>query len=91
MNDEGITLDSVDPQWMQDGLGVIGDQPDYPEEFVRDWDTNAWTDDSQQTEDFVGAGSNDCMTAAGAPPNTGTVVLGSIDGVCQWIDTTTCP
>lgn len=88
MNDEGITLDSVDPQWMDDGLGIIGEQPDLPEENLREWDTNAWTDDSQQTEDFIN-GVGGCNP--GNPPALGTWVLGSIGGVCQWIDTTTCP
>lgn len=32
-----------------------------------------------------------CMADAGDPPDSGTYVLGSVDGACQWIDTTTCP
>ena len=31
-----------------------------------------------------------CLVAAGPPPGSGTFILGAIDGVCQWIDTTTC-
>lgn len=38
-----------------------------------------------------GGGSNACLTDAGDPPASGTYVLGSVDGTCQWISTTTCP
>ena len=52
------------------------------------WDTNAWTRDTQDVGEIRGGGS--CMGDAGSPPESGTFVLGSIDGTCQWIDTTTC-
>jgi hypothetical protein len=39
---------------------------------------------ADQTKDAA-----DC--APTTPPETGTWIWGSVEGVCQWIDTTTCP
>ena len=91
MADEDASLDNFQPSWMEDGYGIAGPQSENIQEDVADWDTNIWSENSQANEDFTGARADDCMTAAGAPPGTGTYVLGSIDGVCQWINTTTCP
>lgn len=92
MRGDGITLDQVDPSWMEDGGGIIGDQPDYLDEDLQEWDTQPQTIGGETGDDFAPpGGGNACLTAAGAPPGSGTWVLGSIDGTCQWIDTTTCP
>ncbi len=50
-----------------------------------------WTRGGTTPDDPIpGGGSNACMDAAGDPPGSGTWILGSIDGTCQWIDTTDC-
>jgi len=77
------------PDWMADGLGISGEQTDQDLGIDTQWDTNAWSDDNQK-DDFTSAGGGDCLSTAGDPPGSGTWILGSIDGVCQWIDTTTC-
>lgn len=78
MNGDGITLDSVDPSWMEDGLGISGDQPDYLDEDLQDWDTNAWSDNSQATEDFVGGGGGGITVQTG--PFSGGYT-GTVNGV----------
>ena len=58
--------------------------PDY-------WSTKVTSKQNKEPEDFIGGSADgDCMAAAGDPPGSGTFVLGSVDGTCQWIDTTTC-
>ena len=84
---QGPALSDYDPSWMQDGYGITGDQGEPDLNDDTQWDTNAWSRDQQQ-DDFTGAGGS-CLPSS--PPDTGTSVWGSIDGVCQWIDTTTCP
>lgn len=89
-DDSGLTIDDFAPSWMQDGYGVSGPQDDHVDEDLQDWDTNAWSDNSQHAEDFINGPASGCLADAGAPPGSGTFVLGSVDGTCQWIDTTTC-
>lgn len=88
--DTGPDLEDFNPSFLEDGLGIIGEQPDSVEEDLQEWDMNAWSDNSQANEDFIGAGGG-CLADAGPPPATGTSVLGSVGGTCQWISTTTCP
>lgn len=85
-----FTIDDFQPSWMEDGYGISGPQGDAPDEQIIQWDIDAWTDDSKQAEDFIGASAESCMANAGDPPESGTWILGSIDGTCQWIDTTDC-
>jgi hypothetical protein len=91
MNDPGPTLGSIDPSWLEQGADIIGDfgVPDYSE-GEPGWDTTAWSRMNDVREDLSPPGS-DCMGTAGDPPGSGTWILGSIDGTCQWIDTTSCP
>ena len=87
--DDGVTLDGFAPSWLEDGLGIMGEQTEVPQLFDEDWDTNSTTDE-RQNPDFSGSGGAPCIATAGNPPAIGTWVLGSVGGVCQWIDTTTC-
>ncbi len=83
----GPILNEFNPSWMEDGGGITGEQnyPDFSDNLQ--WDTNAWSRVQDDQDVFGSAG---CLSQAGSPPEMGTVVLGSVDGVCQWIDTTTC-
>lgn len=76
------------PSFLEDGYGISGPQTNYVEEDLQDWDLNAWTDQSQANEDFISGPSGACNP--GDPPPIGTWIFASVDGVCQWIDTTTC-
>lgn len=89
-DDANPNVDEFDPSWMGDGGGIQGEQtdPDWSEDAQ--WDTRATSEDNIIPEDFIGAGGS-CLATAGDPPGSGTWVLGSIGGTCQWIDTTTCP
>ncbi len=83
----GPTMNEFNPSWMEDGGGISGEQndPDFSDNMQ--WDTNAWSRVEDNPDEFGGGG---CISAAGSPPGSGTYVLGSVDGVCQWINTTTC-
>jgi hypothetical protein len=87
--DSSFDFSGYEPSFIEDGYGITGPQQDVTQEDLQDWDLNAWSDQSQANEDFTGAGGG-CLSDAGDPPGSGTFVLGSIDGTCQWIDTTTC-
>ncbi len=82
----GPTLTEFNPSWLEDGGGVIGEQSDSSFDNQLQWDTTAWSRDNQQQSDASGAGP--CTPSA--PPGSGTHIWGSVGGVCQWIDTTTC-
>ncbi len=84
---DGPNLNEFNPSWLEDGGGVIGEQSDSGFDNQLQWDTTAWSRDNQQQSDASGAGP--CTPSA--PPASGTHVWGTIAGVCQWIDTTTCP
>ncbi len=87
--DQGPNLSDFNPSWMEDGLGFTGEQGEQDFSNQQQWDTNAW---SRQNQDQGDAFSQlGCIGQAGNPPPSGTHVLGSVDGTCQWIDTTTCP
>ncbi len=91
-DDQGPTMGEFNPSWMRDGLDIVGEQnyPDFSSNQA--WDTNPETIGGEPDDDYQppgGAGS--CLSDAGDPPDMGTWILGSIDGTCQWIDTTTCP
>jgi hypothetical protein len=87
-NYSGFSFGDFDPSFLEDGYGISGPQGDPIQEDVQNWDLNAWSDQSQANEDFI-SGPGDCNP--GSAPETGTWIFGSIDGECQWIDTTTCP
>lgn len=87
--EQGVNLSEFNPSWMEDGFGISGEQPDYVDEDLQNWDTNAWTDNGEiSPEDFIN-GPPSCNP--GNPPSTGTHIFGVVDGDCQWIDTTVCP
>lgn len=80
-----MRMDDYNPGWMDDGLGIYGDQSDERLDFNKDWDVEARTFLDPKGDSMVGAGCS-----PGSPPDTGTWIFGAIDGVCQWIDTTIC-
>ncbi len=87
-DDQGPNLNEFSPSWMRDGLDITGEQ-NYPDfSSNQQWDTNAWSR-VEDTQDEIPSGGG-CMSDAGSPPDTGTWILGSVDGTCRWIDTTTC-
>ncbi len=88
---QGPTLNEFNPSWMEDGGGITGEQGEPNFDSNQGWDTNAWSRENYAGEDFSPAGgAGGCMSDAGDPPAMGTYVLGSIDGVCQWIGKTDC-
>ncbi len=89
MNGE-MNLSNFEPSWMEDGLGVGDEQGEVNADDNTQWDTTAWSRQNDSPEDFINGPPTGCLTDAGAPPDMGTYVLGSVDGTCQWIDTTTC-
>ncbi len=87
---QGPTMSDFSPSWMEDGLGISGEQGEPSFDSNQAWDTNAWSR-VEDTQDEIPAGTDStCLGDAGDPPGSGTWILGSIDGTCQWIDTTTC-
>lgn len=81
------TFHETQPGWIVDGHGLRGpqepkvrQQPARPEpmEF------------GVPTGGKAGFGSDPGPCSPTAPEDTGTFVWGSVDGVCQWIDTTDC-
>ena len=86
---QGPNLNEFSPSWMRDGLDIVGEQ-NYPDfSSNQPWDTDARTDPHDGPYD-AGTGTGGCLSDAGDPPDSGTWILGSVDGTCQWIDTTTC-
>jgi hypothetical protein len=88
-DEQGVNLSEFDPSWLSDG-GISegqGDTPDFSDDTQ--WPAYARSED-QQEQDFTGAVGGSCMSDAGDPPGSGTWFIGSIDGTCQWIDSTTC-
>ncbi len=87
---QGPNMNEFSPSWMRDGLDISGEQ-NYPDfSSNQQWDTNAWSR-VEDTPDEIPPSGGSCMSDAGDPPDSGTWILGSVDGTCQWIDTTTCP
>jgi hypothetical protein len=81
-------LHEIQPNWLADGYGIRGPQQTRdrresvsptPMEF------GLPSGDRGVSADF---GNGPC--APTAPPESGTSVWGSVDGTCQWIDTTDC-
>jgi hypothetical protein len=98
--DNEVPLSDINPSWMEDGYGIEGPPSYGAQDDSPDWDTrvwsdspkeadDVWSDQNQDSMDLVGTPST-CLTDAGDPPGSGTWILGSIDGMCQWIDSTTC-
>ncbi len=96
-DEQGPTLNDFTPSWMRDGDLSGGSEEGY--RFNNDdsyilkgtvvsapsWDT---TTTSQQNQNDDTPAPRSCLPDS--PPESGTSVWGSIDGECQWIDTTTC-
>ncbi len=79
------SLHQINPNWIEDGYGIIG--PQRP--IIPKVDPHPTPMEFKIDNSFPPSGRDDACTPSG-PPASGTVVWGSIDGVCQWIDTTTC-
>ncbi len=99
-----MDISDIEPSWSQDGGGLSGEQNDPDLSIGTTWDIYAGTIDQQSgdswstkvisrqnqaPEDPTPAGGG-CLNDAGSPPESGTFVLGTVDGTCQWIDTTIC-
>jgi hypothetical protein len=80
-------LSGFNPSWMEDGIG-IGQPEYYTDDDDTPWNTLAWSEDNLGPPDEAPAPG---ACNPGAPPTTGTFVMGVVDGTCQWIDTTQCP
>jgi hypothetical protein len=87
MNDDD-DLGGFNPSWMEDGLGLRGEQEQRAPGDLTQWDTNAWTRNLQDPDTSAGRGG---ACNPGTPPESGTFIFGVVDGTCQWIDTTSCP
>jgi hypothetical protein len=77
-------LHQINPNWVEDGFGVVGPQRQVipkPEQRPPPMDFTI-------SPLAARSGENPCLPAS--PPPSGTWIWGSVDGVCQWIDTTTC-
>lgn len=93
MNGNDDPLGQFNPTFLEDGNGIAGigiGQPPFAENLL-DWRVGATTQYDEPVEDQQPpGGAAGCMADAGDPPGSGTWILGSIDGTCQWIDTTIC-
>ncbi len=88
---QGPSMNEFSPSWMRDGLDIVGEQnyPDFSSNQA--WDTDPYTIGTEPGDDYQPpGGAASCMSDAGDPPDMGTWILGSVDGTCQWIDTTDC-
>jgi hypothetical protein len=92
-DDDGVLLGQVDPSWMTDGGGISGEQSDPDFSDDTQWPTEAWSRMNDERDDLPPPppAAGGCIADAGDPPGSGTYILGSIGGICQWISTTTCP
>lgn len=98
--ENAIDLEGFAPSWLEDGGGISGlspmqapfveDTTDYYINPATELPVESETIDPQTGDDNSALPASGCLADAGDPPDTGTWILGSIDGTCQWIDTTTC-
>ncbi len=96
-------MSEFEPSYLRLG-GIAGETEVYvPEDNYTQWDSpmaytsgvlgqdeDAWSSPGESPEDIPLSSGSPCITQAGTIPNSGTWVLGVVDGTCQWIDTTTC-
>lgn len=91
-------LDDYQPSWMDDGGGISGGAEsdpydDFDQSYLlhgqtvsaASWETQTTSRQNQNDDSPAPRG---CLPDS--PPSSGTSVWGAVDGVCQWIDTTTC-
>lgn len=52
MNGDEVNLQSFDPSWIEDGLGIAGEQPDFVDEDLTDWDLNCQTIGGEPGDDY---------------------------------------
>ncbi len=98
--DRGPNLSEFEPSWLTDGDLSGGSERDPNFDYYQSYDLTGNTVGASGWDVNVRSRQNDtpdvpppvggCITDAGDPPGSGTYVLGSVDGTCQWIDTTTC-
>ncbi len=74
-----FTEDDFDWDRSKDGVWSGGTEPG----------DQVWTRGGTTPDDPTPSGGS-CLSDAGDPPDSGTWILGSVDGTCQWIDTTDC-
>ncbi len=93
-------IDDYQPSWMEYGGDLSGGaesdpEVDYYEQsyprgstvHAAEWETQTTSRQNQNDDSPAPRG---CIPTTRDPEETGTFVWGSVDGVCQWIDTTTC-
>ncbi len=88
---DGPNLNEFNPSWIEDGLGISGEQPDVSFDNQFQWDTTAWSRENAQEEEQPPHG--DCTPTS---PDTSKIYVKAthyVDGhwQCYWLDTTTCP
>lgn len=85
-----LALHQVEPTWRIDGYGIRGPQEERMAEKVGPTPMAFESSYPHQGGDTIQqtTGSGDCTPID--QPDEGTFVWGSIDGECQWIDTTDC-
>jgi len=77
-------LHQINPNWVEDGYGVVGPQRQViPQAPLRPPSMEFGIDNSRPP-------NTQTSCAPSTPPASGTWLWGTVDGVCQWIDTTTC-
>ncbi len=55
--DQGPNLSDFNPSWMEDGLGFTGEQGEQDFSNAQQWDTNAWTQGADDTQDQISSGA----------------------------------
>ncbi len=76
-------IHQIQANWQEDGHGIRGPQRSVIQTQARPFPMPFGINDAR-----VNPASSQCTP--NAPPTTGTHLWGTVDGVCQWIDTTTC-
>jgi hypothetical protein len=77
--DEGITLEGFEPSWMEDGGGIIGEQPDFQGDYTQEWDTEPSTIGGQPDDDYQPPGASSLTVTDGTHTVTNVTTL-SFDG-----------
>jgi hypothetical protein len=78
MADEDFDFSSYEPSFIQDGYDIIGPQPNYVDEDISQWNTEARTQGADDTYDITSAGSGG-LTVQTGPFSGG--YLGVVNGV----------
>ena len=87
----GRILREINANWQLDGHGLRGPQrPQQHETPVRPEPMQFGVGVPSRESGGGGSANPPCAPTPRDPEEEGTFVWGSVDGVCQWIDTTDC-